>query len=193
MEPLTLLALIFGGGWLLSKRASSGPTIAPAAPAGPAVTSSSLSPIQYQGPIAPARGLEDRSASPIETSGYIPPYLATPASSAVALDVPGTSLNGLSCGCGLGDARADRGALGATLRALRGSFRAELAAALKARQFAQAESIVADFRARLHAAIAAYQAQQPGEAPRLMKPSTAPNFFRATRAALPPRFMFPNV
>jgi hypothetical protein len=201
MEPLTLL-LLLGGGWLLTRGSATPSAVSPAVPASPAVTTSASSPIQYQGMVPGPRGLEDVTASPIEDVGFIPPFVATPDVSAVVLSVPGTSLGGLSCACGLGDYRSDLNALHASLKALRQSFRARLAAALQARQEDQARAIVADFRTQLEKLITDFQAQHPNELPARftrLTPTIAPTFMRRQAFPLvpdvlmPPRSVAPNL
>lgn len=195
MDPLTLL---LGGGlaWLLFGRRSSSLPM-PAAPAASSSSSSFLSPpgvtspIQYTGPLPGARGVEDVSASPLEQSGYIPPYIATPTSSAVALDLgPGpraAGLYGLACGCGdrsgsgLGNAQSDLVALRGQLHALRASFRAQIRAAVQAKQWGQVQTLVDELHDRIRELVTTFQTAHPDAYPPRVIPSVAPNFMLERR------------
>ncbi len=96
MDPFTLLALIFGGAYFLHKRAMAAAPVVLAPPSNQPVTQPN-GVVLYTGNLPAARGIEDTSASPIEQSGYIPPYVPDIPSSAVAL--------GCSCDHSLGRAK----------------------------------------------------------------------------------------
>lgn len=180
MDPLTI-ALLLGGGWLLLKgRAPAAPVlVAPAAPATMATPSSAI--IQYQGAVAPPRGIDaSASASPVEQSGFIPPYQATAGSSAVALGGMG------ACGCSscqLGDVRSDRSAIHSQLAALRAQYFPQIRAAAQAQNAALVHSLTQALHARLKAILESYHSAHPNERPEISRvaKSVAPVFMGRRR------------
>jgi hypothetical protein len=180
MDPITI-GLLAGGAYLLFKKPAAAPVVAlPSGPLPPVSTPTSI--IQYSGAVDAPRGDSSTTASPIEQTGYIPPYIAAAGPSAVALGGLG------ACGCasclgGLGDAKADRQALHTQLKALRATFRAQIQAAIKAKNPGAVHAIVLQMRTQLKALLDAYHAAHPNENKNVthVAPSVAPHFMAKDR------------
>lgn len=188
MDPLTI-GLLAGGAYLLFRNSGSpAPVVIAPTPTPTVIPSSADTVIQYSGGVLPPRGDSITTASPIEDTGYIPPYIAAAGPSAVAL-------GGLyGCGCascmgGLGDAKSDRKALHAQLKALREQYRAQIQAAIKANNAAAVHGIVLQMRAALKALLDAYHAAHPTDRPVVtpVAPSVAPHFMGRDRRRAPVR------
>ena len=184
MDPLTI-GLLAGGAYLLFRNKPA-PVVVPVATPPSVTPSAPDSVIQYSGSFAPPRGVESLTASPIEQSGYIPPYIAAAGPSAVAL---GRIARLGDCGCasclgGLGDAKSDRKALHDQLKALRAQYRAQIQAAIKANNAAAVHGIVLQMRAALKALLDAYHAAHPADHHTTVTPvapSVAPHFMGKDR------------
>ena len=186
MDPLTI-GLIAGGAYLLLRNKSAAPVPVPVQTPPTVTPSAPDSVIQYQGAFPQPRGDETLTASPIEQSGYIPPYVAAAGPSAVALGALA------DCGCasclgGLGDAKSDRKALHDQLKALRAQYRAQIQAAIKANNAAAVHGIVLQMRAALKALLDAYHAAHPSDHHTTVThvaPSVAPHFMAKDRRRTP--------
>jgi hypothetical protein len=174
MDPITI-GLLLGGAFLFLKGKAAPVAPVPVAPS--VMTSQPSSIIQYTSNAPPPRVIENTSASPIEQSGYIPPYLATPGPSAVALG----GMDACGCGdCGMGDLSADRNALSARLMAIRRSYWPQIQAATRANNVAALTALTTQLHTLVRAALAQYHNAHPNERPEIVRtsPSAAPVFMR---------------
>lgn len=181
MDPLTI-GLLIGGGYLLLKGSTPAAPVAtaPAVMAPIPMTSAPSSIIQYTSSAPPARGVEDTGASPIEVTGYIPPYVdpasLPPGASAVAL-------GGMSaCACancsGLGDVRSDRTQTRNQLATLRAMYAPMIAAAIQAHDGGAITDLSNRLNNQMRQILETYHAKNPNDRREVMRvaPSVAPVF-----------------